>query len=301
MSMMYGITMFLVGVLAVGCGSVAATVDAQPTPDGPNADAVAPECDVTKPFAAAAEVPGLHNNPAATDLHATLTVDELTIYFASDRFDLTMQFPPMHIYTSTRTTRDAVFSAPAAVGPTFSAEGESNPSISPDGNTLFFDSSRTAGVLHVFTSTRANVSVVFPMPTMIAGDYLHTPSITADGKVLYTADLAHGYLARLDKAGSGFGEPQRVDTQFGMSVTSPVSRDDLTLYMSLGEQIGSEILATKRTSTNSPWPTPTQVTELKTNAVQAAPNWISADGCRLYLTYTPSAGKSTIYMAARPK
>jgi hypothetical protein len=71
--------------------------------------------------------------------------------------------------------------------------------------------------------------------------------------------------------------------------------------MSLGEQVGDDIHVTTRATTSSAWPMPTRVTELKTSAVQAAANWISADGCRLYLMYTPSGGQSTIYMAARPK
>jgi hypothetical protein len=236
------------------------------------------------------------------DVHASLTDDELTIYFGSDRFDPTSS--TMHIYSATRPTRDAVFPTPALVGSISAPEGESNPSISPDGNTIYFDSRRsvpTGPGPHIFTSTRSNATVVFPTATVIAGDFLISPSVTADGNVLYAADLSSGALARLDRAGGGFGSPQPVDLLTMMSVTAPVSRDDLTLFLSIGDTIGHDIIAAKRASTSGPFPAPTEVTELKTTATVAEPSWISADGCRLYLRYAASGDTSRIYVAARPK
>jgi hypothetical protein len=299
-------------LLMVGCGKVTAAPDAAAPPggadaalldgasiDAPAADAPAAACDVAKPFAAATEVPGIHD-AAANDVHASLTADELTIYFASDRADPTS--PTMHLYSATRASRDAAFGTPAIVGGTFSTEGESNPSISPDGNTLYFDSLRVSeGTVHIFTSTRASAAVVFPTPTIIAGDFLIAPSITADGKVLYVADLTMGRLARLDRVGGGFGPHQTVALQTPMSVSFPVSSDDLTLFMAFGTSSGNEILVTKRASTTSAFPPPAQVAELKTDAVQAEPSWISADGCRLYLRYQADGDKSRIHVAVRPR
>lgn len=312
--------LFVVGLVGVGCGEVkkdaaaldapaspdaaldAASVDAPPIVDA-GLDAPAAACDVTRPFGAAIEVPGLRD-AAANDLHGTLTADELTIYLATNRGDPASTV--MHIYSATRATRDAAFSTPVPVGATFSTEGESNPSISPDGNTIFFDSLRTDDTtlhLRVFTSTRPNAAVVFPMPTPLKGEALHSPSITADGKVLYVANLSFGALDRMEKVGAVFGSAQTVDISLGSSVTSPVSSDDLTLFMSLGEQVGDDIQATTRTSTAAAFPTPTRVNELKTAAVQAAASWVSADGCRLYLTYlaADTGAKSRIFFAIRPR
>lgn len=195
-----------------------------------------------------------------------------------------------------------MFSTPTLVGATYSDQGESHPSISPDGNTIYFDSFRTmAGTVHIFTSTRSNPGVVFPMPTMIVRDFVISPAITDDGKVLYVSNLSSGLLERMVKTGTMFGSPETVATPLQSSVTAPVTRDELTLYLSLGDTTGNDIYVAKRSSVNAAWPMPTEITELKTSAVQAEPSWISADGCRLYLTYAQSGGQAIIYVATRPK
>lgn len=293
-------TLALVLAAAAGCGEVKNTTDAAVTPDDgatPDMPGSSPACDLAKPFGAAAEVPNLHE-ATANDQHATLTGDELTLYFASDR----TPGGKWHIYTATRASVTSPFSAPTQVGATFSAEGESNPSISPDGNTIYFDSYRvTAGLLHIFTSTRSSAGVVFPTPTMITGDYLLHPSVTADGSALFTSNIQSGGLARLDRTGGGFGAPQVVAIATGNSVVSPVSSDDLTMYLALGDTNGHEILVSKRASKGVSWPAPVTVAELKTSATRAEPSWISADGCRLYLTYNLASGKTAVHVATRPK
>jgi hypothetical protein len=266
--------------------------DAAP-PGSPDATPAA--CDVTKPFGTPIEVPGLHA-PGANEVHGTLTDDELTIFFASDRADPAAR--KMHLYTATRPTADSAFGTPTFAGGLFSEQGESNPSVSPDGTTIYFDSYRVSqGVVHIFTSTRANAAVVFPPPTMLGGDGLFAPSITADGNVLYAASLQTGFLARLDRVGGGFGDPQQVALPSSSSVISPVSRDDLTLF--LANMNSNIILASKRASMSASFPAPMPVIELPTGATAAEPSWISADGCRLYLRY--KATDSRIYVATRPK
>ena len=294
--MTHRMTMLMAGLVA-GCGSVAPKQpDAGPADS--TVDTPAAACDPTKPFAPAVEVPGIRD-PAAIDVHATLTADELTMYFASNRLD---HKQVMHIYSATRPSLTAPFGTPVLVGALFSDQGESHPSVSPDGNTIYFDSYRvTAGTVHIFASTRANASVVFPTPTMINGDFVISPSITDDGKVLYVSNLSTGLLSRMDRVGVGFGAPQTVALQTQFSVTAPVSRDDLTLYLSLGDTTGNEIQVTRRASTSAAWPAPAQVSELHIVSTQAEPSWISSDGCRLYLTYAVSTGNPIIYMASRPK
>lgn len=290
------IAAWLVCGLTLACGQVASTPGAD---SGLPADAAGVACDVTKPFGAASEVPGLHD-PNADDFHVTLTDDELTAYFGSSRGGGASG--AYHVYAATRASRTAVFGTPALVAGTFSAQGDSNPAIASDGNTLIFDSLRVAaGAIHLFVTTRANPTVVFPDATLLPGDNLGHPSITADGKVLYAANLASGGLVRFDKAGAGFGAPQAVALSYPTKLVSPVSRDDLTMFLSKGDGTGTEILVTRRATTATAWPTPTTVTELKTTAVEAEPSWLSADGCRLYLRYKATASsKSTIFVATRP-
>lgn len=291
--------------LGIGCGSVKAKspVDAPPSSgdgstDGPveGVDAAEPACDLTKPFGIPVQVGGIHD-PAANDSHASLTADELTIYFASDRDGTNV----WHLYSATRASRSEPFGTPRLLaGGVYSTQGESHPSVSPDGNTIYFDSQRVMVGSNLFTSTRANATVEFPPATMIPGDYLIDPAITADGKVLYAADLSTGRLARLDRGSSGFGSPQTVALPTNNSVVSPVTNDDLTMFLSFGDSTGHSIAVTHRSSTDSGFPEPTVVAELATGASIAEPSWLSPDGCRLYLTYAVANGKQTIYMASRP-
>jgi len=94
------------------------------------------------------------------------------------------------------------------VGPTFSDQGESHPSISPDGNAIYFDSSRVIAGSNLFVSTRSNAGVVFSTPAKITGDFLIDPGITSDGNALYAANLSSGLIVRMAKAGVSFGVMQ---------------------------------------------------------------------------------------------
>jgi hypothetical protein len=297
-AMMKGTMILMAGLLA-GCGAVKNNpgVDASADTAADTApDMAGPACDVTKPFGTAIEVPGLHD-PLAHDVHATLTDDELTVFFGTNRMD---HSGILHVYSSTRTTRDAGFPMPMLVGPTFSDQGESHPSISPDGNTLYLDSSRVIAGSNLFVSARSNAGVVFPMPAKITGDFLIDPGITDDGNALYAANLSSGLIVRMPRSGATFGAQETVALPVQSSVVSPVTRDELTLYFSLGDTVGNDIYVAKRNSTSAAW-VASEVTELKISTGLAEPSWISRDGCRLYLTYAQANGTSTIYVATRPK
>src|SRR5262249_51869290 len=138
--------------------------------------------------------------------------------------------------------------------------------------------------------TRSNAGVVFPTPTKITGDFLIDPGITSDGSALYAANLSSGLIVRMARSGSTFGAQETVALPTQFSVVSPVTRDELTLYFSLGDTVGNDIYVAKRASTSVAW-TAGEVTELKISASLAEPSWISADGCRLYLTYAQTNGK----------
>jgi hypothetical protein len=287
-----------------GCGSVKATqTDAPVTDDAADIDAPGAACDLAKPFAPAIEVANLHN-AAFNDTHATLSADERTIFFASDRDTPVGSAPIFHIYSATRPSVMMPFTAPAQVGALFSTDGESHPSVSPDGNTIFFDSFRpqAGGVVNIFTSTRSSVAVNFPTPTHVTGSgSMIDPAITTDGTVLYAANLSSGQISRFDKSGAGFGVPQTAAFPSQFSICSPVTNDDLTVFLGLGDSTGGEIIATRRPSLTDAFPEPMRVNELKTSAAIAEPSWLSPDGCRLYLTYGELNGRTIIHVATRPQ
>ena len=147
----------------------------------------------------------------------------------------------------------------------------------------------------------SSAGVVFPAATMIGGDFLIHPAITADGAALFASNLSSGGLVRLDRQGSGFGAPQMVDIASTMSIVSPVTNDDLTMFLSIGDTTGHEISVSKRASKTTSWPAPVTVAELKTSAAVAEPSWLSADGCRLYVTYSLGSGTTAIHVATRPR
>lgn len=287
-------------LFVIACGKVQDNPDARPADaaasDG-SVDAMAAACDPQKPFGTPLIVPVLHD-PSANDTHATLSADELMIFFASDR----QGAGKYHLFGATRASKNDPFSTPAFLDGTFSTEGESHPSVSPDGNTIYFDSFRVqAGTVHIFTSTRSSPAVVFPTPAMITGDFLIHPGITTDGTVLYASDLSSGGLVRMERTGNVFGPPQNVALQAASSVVSPVTNDDLTMFLSFGDTTGHDVAVTRRASKASAFSMPTSVPDLAiTGQAVAEPSWISTDGCRMYLTYQFAGGKTTIYSAKRP-
>ena len=117
--------------------------------------------------------------------------------------------------------------------------------------------------------------------------------------MLYAVSLETGELARLDRVGASFGAAQRVALDASTSMTSPVSRDDLALFMS--PMNSGQILLTKRLSTTISFPSPVTLAELSASAGIAEPSWLSPDGCRLYLRYQAKGEKSRLYVAARPQ
>ena len=289
----------VVTIATSGCGQVAnvtnhdaATIDTITAVDAPP-----PRCDLTKPFGTPTQVPGIHDSNA-DDVHATLTGDELTVYFGSNRGSAQ---GPFHIWKATRATKDSVFGAPVQLFDTFMQNGESNPSVTPDGNTIYFD----AGFV-IYTSTRSSAAVVFPTPSPInsTSEANYGPSVTADGSAIYVENLNNGVIARIDKTATGFSDRQTVPLGGGKSVTSPATSDDLTLFFSVGEMIGSNIQVSTRASKNVSFPTALEVAELKNpNEATSAVSWVSADGCRIYMNRALAAtgSHSIIYVADRGK
>jgi hypothetical protein len=243
------------------------------------------------------QVLGIHDSHA-DDVHATLTGDELTMYFGTNRG--TAQ-SPFHIWKATRATRSSVFGAPAQVFDTFMQSGESNPSVTPDGNTIYFDAA-----LVIYTSTRSSAAVVFPTPSAITStsDANFGPSVIADGSAIYVENLNMGSIARIDKTGTGFSLRQTVPLGGSFSLTSPATSDDLTLFFSLGEMIGNDIQVSARASKTVSFPPAVEVAELKDpNEATSAVSWVSADGCRVYMNrqLTATGSHSIIYVAERGK
>jgi len=83
------------------------------------------------------------NDPAATDQKVTVRTDGLELLISSNRAG---SFGNLDIWRSTRQTVQDPWSTPAHIGPPLNTAGiDSQPSLSRDGQTLIFTSSRSGG------------------------------------------------------------------------------------------------------------------------------------------------------------
>ncbi len=134
----------------------------------------------------------------------SISSDGLSLFFESDRPGGSGSWD---IWVTTRATTDDDWSAPVNLGPTVnSSTYEQTPSISADGLSLFFGSSRPGGFgtsSDLWVATRATTSDPFgvpvnlgPMANSSASD--HSPSISSDGSILYFASKRADGLGGLD-------------------------------------------------------------------------------------------------------
>ena len=152
-----------------------------------------------------------------------------------------------------------------------SPAAETNPTLSRNGLTLYFQSNRAggAGSSDIYMATRATTSAPFGTPSLLAGDVNLPasdggPSISADGLSLYFHSNRVGgfgvsdlYVATRSNEIEAFGKPvnlgpgvNTVNDEFGPSVTS----DGLSIYFQRRNDAngygGDDIWVATRSTTN---------------------------------------------------
>src|SRR5262249_48519874 len=141
---------------------------------------------------AIAELNGIMTNDASP----SLTSDELTLVFESDRAG---GLGGSDLWIATRTSRTGFFGPPQALMSVNSSARDANPEISSDGRTLYFESERAGGKggADIWVTTRETNTGSFG-PAMnfgavnTAGIESH-PSVSADTQNLYfSSDRAGG-------------------------------------------------------------------------------------------------------------
>ncbi|HEY8079964.1 MAG TPA: hypothetical protein VIF62_37790 [Labilithrix sp.] len=291
---------------------------APPPPDDGGDEADAPftfdagsGCDGATAFGAPVAIGEL--NSTGNDVSATLSPDELTVYFASDR--------PGHlgagsVYSATRAARTASFGTPALVPNVNNANQDVvNPSVTGDGKKLYLQIAVGAGAPHIYVASRASAGASFGTPVAVANvnsgaqDFL--PTISLDGNTLaFSSNRANAQEFVLYEAvGSGgtFGTPAvmaGIATGVSPSVdTDPVlTADGLTLYFaSERDDAAYHVYVAHRATPLGTFAAPAQATELNSpigSGIADLPNWLSPDGCRMYLTRGAATGD--LYVATRP-
>ena len=287
-------------LLVIGCGDVNTSTDASLPPD------VSKSCNPTAKFNSPTPVPGLETTRGAT---ARLSTDELTIYF-TDTSDL---------WTAHRNTTAEAFGPPIPLTSLNSSSLESNPSISPDGLTLWFDSNRIATEgYHLYVATRSSDLVEFNPPVlattlngMDTKQFDAQPFVTADGKEFWFISTRQGGFGgediwRATSTGNGFAIPTAIS-----ELNSPsdewlptLSSDRLTVYFAsrravIGAKGNFDIWMSHRTGAEDRFPPPVLVDELNTTGNDLA-TWMSADNCRMYGA-TDVSGTYLIYVATRQR
>jgi hypothetical protein len=298
-----------------------AAVDAGLDADASDGAIEAGPCDLTMPFQTPTAVPGV-NLPSSNVVAATLSPDELTIWFSSDRYGGSS---PFQVYTATRSTNTSAFSAPIlATGLAPLTGNVFGLSVTPDLLTMILGGGGTGslGYIDLFIATRPNVGSSFGAPTDMPNvntstDDETTPCIVPSAGALYftqgNGPSAYTILRSVSLDGGvifGAGSPvNAVDVnESNTQSTSPVvSSDELTIFFAgferSGEPSGSVyIWEAQRNSTASPFAASTQVTELNTVGINT-PSWLSTDQCRIYFETNGRGDGGTernLFVATRP-
>jgi hypothetical protein len=217
---------------------------------------------LTDSFGAISPLPGVNGNMGYDEL-PTLTANAHTIIFASSRANY---LQPPDLYIATRPNTVVNFGTPAPLTSINSSAVDTSPSLSPDGQTLYFQSSQTNMQSDIFVATNG-----------------------ASGYSLVTTSSP---VAAVNDPAANDGNPV-------------ISADGLTLYFSSNRGGGTyQVYVATRASTSAAFGTPQAVAEVNAPSVgDRWPQFISADGCRLYGGGVLSGGGAdfSVWVATRPQ
>jgi hypothetical protein len=138
-------------------------------------------------------------NSSSSDGNPDISADGLTLFFNSDR--LVGGFGGHDIWLTTRATTDDPWSEPVNLGPTINGPYiDAHPSISTDGLSLFFCSTRPGyGDRDIYLSTRATINDPWSEPVNL-GPIVNSlswdsgPDISSDGlKLFFDSERPGGY------------------------------------------------------------------------------------------------------------
>jgi hypothetical protein len=263
-------------------------------------DRLPPTCDAAAPFGPATLVTALDVS-YANDEGARLTLDELTVYFHSDRAGT------RDLFMARRARRDDSFGVPELLAVS-SAARESWPTLTADGLKLYFEVADDSAI-QIYVSTRATAAAAFVERSLVAlstTPWNAQPFVLPNGQaILYGGAVSSWDLYRAERgAGSEFGPAALIpNVNTGDNEFVPVpSADDLALYFASGRpdggaRGGDDIWVARRASPTANYGPPVNVQELNTG-YDELPSWISPDGCRLYF-HRSEPDDARIYVAEK--
>jgi hypothetical protein len=259
-------------------------------------------------------VPGLdpESDPNAgrgEDRSARLSPNELTIYFASDRASPGQD----QLFMATRPTVTDAFGAPTQIDELASAGLTLSPTVTPDGLTMFFESTRIGGDFQIFQTSRDTLGSPWQRPKTVDTIDIGSQAVpnqvgapyVVPGGALYFHELVN-MLHDIFRADS-LGIRDLSGALRGTEVAQPVvSDDELTMFFAStrpdpggNTQGGYDIWIETRASVDDDFGSPSVVQEVS-SARDDGPTWISPDGCRLYFQRAGGGILTRIYVAQKP-
>ena len=254
------------------------------------------------------------NSPS--DDYGTELADDLTLYFGSNR----PGGGGADLYVATRSSPSSSFTTPQGLSGINTSNTELWPRLTHDRLTLYYVQYLTpaSGVGDIFVTSRSSVAAAFAPGVALAqvnvaasdeGD----PFLWRDGEVLYFVSNRTGTLGPYDiyvstrRTDGSYGTPQAVSeiNSTGWETTPVLTQDGLRLYWGSDRTDGGatsrDTWTATRSSTSAPFGNLARVTELNSDYIDY-PNWISPDGCKIYITTTRPGGPGSqdIWEATRP-
>ncbi len=257
-------------------------------------------CAPTAPFSAPAKIVELASD--RRDTVPRLTADELTLVYARQASNFPGDFD-YDLYIATRSSTAEAFGAPVPITQLNTTATETNPALSSDGLSLYFNA--PSGGVDLFVSTRSSSADMFgpgtPLVELNTASVDTSPFITSDGSELWFASDNFD-LFRARWIGTQFGEVTRLDALNSDSVDMyPVlTADNLGIYLASSRPGGMgelDVWRSSRSTTSEMFPAPVLVPELS-SSTDDYPGWLSPDGCRFYLS-SGREGVHALFVATR--
>lgn len=307
----------IVSILAtLGCGQVQPPLQADATSASDSklaGDAAfdappAARCNPSAPFGPAVAISELNSN--ASDEGATLSPDELTVYFDSSRPGGMGGFD---IYVATRATRTDPFSAPTLLDGVNSPNNERYPTVTADGLTLyaFNGGSSTEDVVYATRTTpTSSFGSLAPVTGLGSPGENQSSVVLPGGNAMYLTSWRNGTYQPYRAIPAGTAGAMQAPTMItgtdltaqGNNVDPIVTPDELTLYFASDRTAASgtqNLFVATRTSVAVGFGQPVELTSFNVFP-QIAPTWISPDNCVLYFT-AGLPGSYRLYAAAKPQ
>ena len=255
----------------------------------------------------------------------TLSNDELSLYFGSDRPGGIGGFD---VWVSQRACKDCAWEAPLDLGPAVNtASDETGPGLSVDGHLLFFRSTRPggAGLGDVFLSKRANPKDDFGWGVPVAlGPGVNTAAAEAGAEFLQSAEdgaanlyfnrappggTADLYSAAITRDGETLGPAVLIS-----ELSDPIATDQGPTLRSDGREVfffstrpgglgGADLWTSTRRSVHDPWTPPMNVgAPLNSPAAEQQPS-LSSGGLTLLFASSRGGGfgGTDIWMSTRAR